>query len=120
MHEGRDYTLLSVAVLCASTSPPLIAATAAPALAIAFWCTGAAALVLLPAMLARREHVDLHRRAALLAVLAGVALAAHFGTSRGGLGGAYAPDSFRRAGWRFCCSSQAGPQRAATRVLAVG
>ena len=31
-------------------------------------------------LLARREHRGLHRRAALLAVLAGAALAAHFGT----------------------------------------
>ena len=80
MREGRDYGLLAVGILCASASPPLIAATAAPALAIAFWRTGAAALVLLPAMLARGEHLQLPRRAAWLAVLAGAALAAHFGT----------------------------------------
>ena len=80
VHDRRDYALLATGVLCASTSPPLIAATAAPALAIAFWRTGAAALILLPAMLARREHLRLPRRAALLAVLAGAALAAHFGT----------------------------------------
>jgi len=80
VREGRDYGLLAVGILCASASPPLIAATAAPALAIAFWRTGAAALVLLPAMLARGEHLQLPRRAAWLAVLAGAALAAHFGT----------------------------------------
>ena len=80
VHDRRDYALLSVGVLCASTSPPLIAACAAPALAIAFWRTGAAALIILPVLLARREHRGLHRRAALLAVLAGAALAAHFGT----------------------------------------
>jgi drug/metabolite transporter (DMT)-like permease len=74
----NDLALLALGVLCASASPPLIAATAAPALAIAFWRTGAAALVLLPAVLVRREHFE--RRAALLALLAGVALAAHFGT----------------------------------------
>ena len=59
-------------------SPPLIAATAAPALAIAFWRTGAAALVIAPAVLVRRERYT--RRGVLLAVLAGFALAAHFGT----------------------------------------
>ena len=42
----NDLALLALGVLCASASPPLIAATAAPALAIAFWRTGAAALVL--------------------------------------------------------------------------
>ena len=80
--EGRpptnDLALLGIGVLCASASPPLIAATAAPALAIAFWRTGAAALVLLPAVLFRRERF--HGRAVWLSLLAGVALAAHFGT----------------------------------------
>jgi drug/metabolite transporter (DMT)-like permease len=75
---ANDLALLAVGVLCASASPPLIAATAAPALAIAFWRTGAAALVLLPAVLVRREHFE--RRAVLLALFAGAALAAHFGT----------------------------------------
>jgi drug/metabolite transporter (DMT)-like permease len=65
-------------VLCASTAPPIIAATAAPALAIAFWRTGAAAALLLPFSLARGE---LRRIGSpWLAVLAGAALAAHFGT----------------------------------------
>jgi drug/metabolite transporter (DMT)-like permease len=80
MHDRTDYTLLAAGVLAASTSPPLIAACAAPALAIAFWRTGAAAVLLLPVLLARREHRELPRRAVLLAVLAGAALAAHFGT----------------------------------------
>jgi drug/metabolite transporter (DMT)-like permease len=71
----RDLALLAVGVLCASTSPPLIAATAAPALAIAFWRTGAATLLLLPAALARR---DVPRTVPRLALLAGAALAAHF------------------------------------------
>jgi drug/metabolite transporter (DMT)-like permease len=74
----NDLALLAIGVLCASASPPLIAATAAPALAIAFWRTGAAALVLLPAVVLRRERFE--RRAVLLALLAGAALAAHFGT----------------------------------------
>jgi drug/metabolite transporter (DMT)-like permease len=74
----NDLALLALGVLCASASPPLIAATAAPALAIAFWRTGAAALVLLPAVILRRERFE--RRAVWLALLAGAALAAHFGT----------------------------------------
>jgi drug/metabolite transporter (DMT)-like permease len=74
----EDLTLLAIGVLCASTAPPLIAATAAPALAIAFWRTGAAAAVLLPLALARGE---LRRIASpRLALLAGAALAIHFGT----------------------------------------
>src|SRR5690349_11226098 len=74
----EDLGLLAIGVLCASTAPPLIAATAAPALAIAFWRTGAAAAVLLPLALARGE---LRRIGSpWLALLAGVALAIHFGT----------------------------------------
>jgi len=65
-------------VLCASTAPPIIAATAAPALAIAFWRTGAAATLLLPISLVRGELR--HIGSPWLAVLAGAALAAHFGT----------------------------------------
>jgi drug/metabolite transporter (DMT)-like permease len=77
-----DYALLAAGVLCASASPPLIAATAAPALAIAFWRTGAAAVVLLPVALirSRRELIRIPARALWLALLAGAALAAHFGT----------------------------------------
>jgi drug/metabolite transporter (DMT)-like permease len=70
--------LLAVGVLCASTSPPLIAATAAPALAIAFWRTGGAAVLLFFAALARGELKRIG--SPWLALLAGVALAAHFGT----------------------------------------
>jgi drug/metabolite transporter (DMT)-like permease len=65
-------------VLCASTTPPIIAATAAPALAIAFWRTGAAAALLLPIALARKELRGIG--SPWLALLAGVALALHFGT----------------------------------------
>src|SRR4051812_49718704 len=56
MHERPptgDLVLLAVGVVCASASPPLIAACAAPALAIAFWRTGAAALLIAPVALAR-------------------------------------------------------------------
>lgn len=77
-HHRGDLGLLALGVACTSTSPPLIAATAAPALAIAFWRTGAAALIFAPIVTARREAMP--RREVLLAMLAGVLLAAHFGT----------------------------------------
>ena len=78
MHRREDYALLAIGIMCASAAPPLIAATAAPALAIAFWRTGAAAVLLLPAAVVRRERP--RGRAVWLALLAGAALAAHFGT----------------------------------------
>jgi drug/metabolite transporter (DMT)-like permease len=71
--------LLAIGVLGASTSPPLIAACAAPALAIAFWRTGAAALVLGPLALLRGVGA-VPRHALWLALAAGAALALHFGT----------------------------------------
>ncbi|HLZ38566.1 MAG TPA: EamA family transporter [Mycobacteriales bacterium] len=80
--SGLDLVLLVVAVLAVSTSGPLIAATAAPALAIAFWRSALAAAVLAPATLltARREVAALGRREWMLALLAGALLAAHFAT----------------------------------------
>jgi drug/metabolite transporter (DMT)-like permease len=78
----EDVLLLAVGVLAASTSAPLIAATAAPALAIAFWRTGIGAAVTLP-FAARRARAELrHVPAGVvgLALLAGAFLAAHFGT----------------------------------------
>lgn len=74
--------LLAVGVLCGSTSGPLIAATAAPALAIAFWRTGLGAAAVLPFAMGRARD-ELRRvpgRVIALAVLAGAFLAAHFGT----------------------------------------
>jgi drug/metabolite transporter (DMT)-like permease len=78
VHDRGDYALLAFAVACASCSAPLIAATAAPGLAIAFWRTAAAAVVIGPAAFVRREGFT--RRGLLLTVFAGFALAAHFGT----------------------------------------
>jgi drug/metabolite transporter (DMT)-like permease len=78
VHDRGDYLLLATGVVCASMSAPLIAATAAPGLAIAFWRTGAAAVVIAPVAFARREALT--RRGLSLALLAGFALAAHFGT----------------------------------------
>jgi drug/metabolite transporter (DMT)-like permease len=73
---------LGVAVLAISSSAPLIAYAAAPALAIAFWRNAFAATVLAPVVsVTRRPELSrLGRRAVLACVLAGVALAAHFGT----------------------------------------
>jgi drug/metabolite transporter (DMT)-like permease len=78
----RDLALLVVAMGAVSTSGPLIAAAAAPALAIAFWRNAMAVAVLLPwAALRRRSELRaLDRRHWLLSLLAGLLLAAHFGT----------------------------------------
>jgi drug/metabolite transporter (DMT)-like permease len=73
---------LAVAVLAVSSSAPLIAFAAAPALAIAFWRNGLAAVALTPVTLGprRAELAGATRRAVTFCLLAGVALAAHFAT----------------------------------------
>lgn len=78
----RDLLLLVVALSAVSTAGPLIAVTAAPPLAIAFWRNFLAAALLVPATLARTraELRSLGRRGWLLCLLAGAFLAAHFGT----------------------------------------
>lgn len=77
-----DLLLLAVAVTGISLSGPLIAATAAPALAIAFWRNGMAVAGLIPVVLLRRrlrtELLGLSRRTVLLSLAAGATLAAHF------------------------------------------
>ena len=82
MPAPTDTAVIVVALLAVSTSGPLIAATAAPALAIAFWRNAMASGVLLPLALltARRELAGLDRRERLLALAAGLLLAAHFAT----------------------------------------
>jgi drug/metabolite transporter (DMT)-like permease len=78
----RDAALLAVALAAVSTSAPLIAATAAPALAIACWRNLMSAGVLLPVALIRR-HAELRRlgrRQWALCLLAGTLLAGHFAT----------------------------------------
>lgn len=77
-----DAAIMVLAVLCAATAPPLIAATAAPALAVAFWRNGLATIVLAPVALwrARTELRRAGSRALLTAALAGTFLALHFGT----------------------------------------
>jgi len=78
----RDIGLLLVALTAVSTSGPLMAACAAPALAIAFWRNALASLLLTPTVLLRRraELRALDRRERRLALLAGLLLALHFGT----------------------------------------
>lgn len=73
---------LTVAVLAVSSSAPLIAFASAPALAVAFWRNSLAAAALTPITLGprRQELLGVRRKELWLCVLAGVALAAHFGT----------------------------------------
>ena len=80
--QGTDAVLVTVALFAVSTSGPLMAATAAPALAIAFWRNALATGLLAPVALLRcREELrGLDRRERRLAALAGLLLALHFGT----------------------------------------
>ena len=77
-----DLMSIVVAIVAVSTSGPLMAATAAPALAIAFWRNAMAAGVLVPwAVVTRRDELrTLRGHTGALAVGAGVLLALHFGT----------------------------------------
>jgi drug/metabolite transporter (DMT)-like permease len=78
-HTATAFALV-VAVLAVSSSAPLIAFAAAPALAIAFWRNGIATVVLTPISLGPRRGELRPRGAIVFCVLAGVALAAHFAT----------------------------------------
>jgi drug/metabolite transporter (DMT)-like permease len=73
---------MGVALTAVSTSGPLMAATAAPALAIAFWRNAIGGGVMLSAALltARQELRGLDVRERRLALLAGAFLAVHFAT----------------------------------------
>ena len=77
-----DALLVTIAVCAVATSGPLMAATAAPALAIAFWRNALGGAVMVPAALltAREELRALSRREWRLALVAGVFLALHFAT----------------------------------------
>lgn len=79
--RNLDLALLAVAIAGVSMSAPLIAATAAPALAIAFWRNAIAVGVLSPVALWRhRRELRLMGRGSLSrSVLAGALLALHFG-----------------------------------------
>ena len=72
--------LAVIAVLGVSASGPLMAATAAPALAIAFWRNAGAVALVAPFALTRRrvEIRGLGTRRWLLSAFAGAMLAAHF------------------------------------------
>ena len=74
--------LAVVAVLGVSASGPLMAGTAAPAFAIAFWRNAAATILIAPVAVARSrsELTTLGRRHWMATALAGVALAGHFAT----------------------------------------
>ena len=76
------WALAVVGVLGVSASGPLMAAIAAPALAIAFWRNALATGLLAPVAVATRQHElrGLGRREIRLLVVAGAALALHFGT----------------------------------------
>lgn len=77
-----DLALIAIALSAVSTSGPLIAATAAPAMAIAFWRNALAAGVMAPiALIRRREEIrGLSRKEWRLILGAGVLLALHFAT----------------------------------------
>lgn len=77
----RDTALLVVALAGVSASGPIMAATAAPALAIAFWRNLFGAGVTTVTALRRwRQFAAVDRRGWVVAVLAGAFLALHFGT----------------------------------------
>src|SRR4051812_31375042 len=82
MPPTTDIVVMVVAITAVSTSGPIIVATAAPALAIAFWRNAMAAGVLVPlAGLTRRaELVAMSARERWLGLAAGAWLAAHFAT----------------------------------------
>ncbi len=78
--SARDLALLAVAVLAVSSSAPIIAACAAPALAIAFWrcALGSGVTGLWVAVRQRGAVLALDARAWRGSLLAGVLLGAHF------------------------------------------
>ena len=78
----RDLGLLAVGVVAVSTSAPLIAATVAPAIAIAFWRNAFGTLAIAPFALGRQlgEMRSLARREWFLILGAGLVLALHFAT----------------------------------------
>lgn len=75
-----DLLLLTLGVLGASAAAPLIAATVAPALAIAFWRNAGGAIAILPYALARnrRELTGIAGSTLGLGLLAGAMLGLHF------------------------------------------
>ena len=80
MPARTDALLIVIALTAVSTSGPLIAATAVPALAIAFWRNAMASAVLVPVALltCRDELRGLTGRERRTALVAGAMLALHF------------------------------------------
>ncbi|UQX87671.1 DMT family transporter [Jatrophihabitans telluris] len=78
----RDGVLLAIALAGVSASGPLMAATVAPALAIAFWrnALGAGVTAILAALRHLPEVRVMSARSLLVAAGAGAFLALHFGT----------------------------------------
>lgn len=81
--NGVDWLVISVGVLGVSVAAPVAGATAAPALAVAFWRTAAGALFYLPAgvrgLRRRRAQVGpLSRRAVSAVLWSGALLSLHF------------------------------------------
>ena len=77
-----DALLVAVGLVAVSTSGPLMAAVAVPALAVAFWRNALAGALLVPAVLLTRraELRSLGARERRLALAAGLLLALHFAT----------------------------------------
>ena len=75
------FFLVVVGLIGVSISGPVMAAPAAPALAIALWRNALAAIAIAPVALGRHrtELVSAPQRVWLMATFAGVMLAAHFG-----------------------------------------
>ncbi|MFZ9751875.1 MAG: EamA family transporter, partial [Candidatus Nanopelagicales bacterium] len=82
LHYRTDLIALAVAVAAVASSGPIIAACAAPALAIAFWRCFIGASVTAPFAWARNREVwgRLTKRDLLGASLAGLFLGLHFAT----------------------------------------
>jgi len=77
-----DVLLMTVGLAAVSTSGPLMAAIAAPALAVALWRNVLAVAVIAPYAVATRRHElrDMTTRERRWALTSGVLLAAHFAT----------------------------------------
>ena len=78
--DSRDLGILGIALLGASSAPPLMAAIAAPALAIAFWRNAMALPVAVP-MALWQDRANIRRlspRVLAVVVLAAAMLGAHF------------------------------------------
>lgn len=78
--DGFTIAALAIAVVAVSSSGPLITYAAAPALAIAFWRNALAVGATAPVAFTYRRQELRSAGTSRVALLSGVALAAHFGT----------------------------------------